>query len=397
MENPKNGKRRHKGKIECPQCKSEIRIARPRSLALSTMRVAESIAARLVLPGVVLTLGGMVWAGATAHGYHSLLLVFGVDDTRVILRPGGNGFMSFTKDYLGLPMIPIMLISSRVSYTQAMLPVLPLFFFGNTYADMHVVDMNTGIAELWPPSAAMTFAMLPYLRILYNTFWERTFSPLERKWLKEVQPRAGENEEGNENQENGNDVLELGDGNIMEDEIELELEVEIRADTDDEDNNDDDAQQEAAIPPDIPLNRPGDPQPQNENLNQAPAQQNPPQNQPQAMQDNRVEAIQFTSLRLADTILGALLFPSISAAMGQLLKLGLPKRVTTPSLSGQIVGSKGNGRPGLLQTRWGRSVVGGCLFVVLKDVMVLYCRWRLARGHRERRVLDWEGERKLKP
>ena len=43
---------------------------------------------------------------------------------------------------------------------------------------------------------------------------------------------------------------------------------------------------------------------------------------------------------------------------------------------------------GLLQEKWGRSLVGGCLFVVLKDAVMLYVRWRSAKMHKERRVLD---------
>jgi len=48
---------------------------------------------------------------------------------------------------------------------------------------------------------------------------------------------------------------------------------------------------------------------------------------------------------------------------------------------------------GLLQTRWGRSVVGGCLFVVIKDMVRVYCRWRMAVSFRERKVLDYDRKR----
>jgi hypothetical protein len=35
-------------------------------------------------------------------------------------------------------------------------------------------------------------------------------------------------------------------------------------------------------------------------------------------------------------------------------------------------------------------LVGGCLFVVLKDAVMLYVRWRSAKMHKERRVLDFQ-------
>ncbi len=44
---------------------------------------------------------------------------------------------------------------------------------------------------------------------------------------------------------------------------------------------------------------------------------------------------------------------------------------------------------GLLQQKWGRSVVGGCLFVVLKDAITLYCKWRRAKNQGKRKVLDY--------
>ena len=66
-------------------------------------------------------------------------------------------------------------------------------------------------------------------------------------------------------------------------------------------------------------------------------------------------------------------------------------RWTTPpapnKLGGRIVAR------GLLQEKWGRSLVGGCLFVVVKDAVGLYVRWKMAQMHRGRRVLDYGGKK----
>jgi hypothetical protein len=386
LENPKNRKRRHGSKIECPQCKNEIHIARPRSLALEAMRYAEGMASKLVLPGVGLTLLGMIWAGATAHGYYSMNLVFGTEDTERILQRGmGTTLASAARLNAGLFTIPVVLISSRVSYTESLLPVIPLFFFGSYYADMESLN-----SDIWPPSAAMTFAILPYVRVIYNKLYEKLFAPLEQKWLKEVQPRAGEDDG-----DGGNGDLQNGgaDEEGARDDFVMQLNVEVQV------LEDEDEDQAAAPPLDIvrqppPLEGQGlqnQDQNQNQEQNEGDQNENGQQNQngnaqqnanPQPNELQRGE-INFSSLRLADTILGALLFPTISAAMGQLLRLGLPKRLT--------VAPRGTTKPGLLQSRWGRSVVGGCLFVVIKDVLVLYCRWKLAENHRQRKVLNWEG------
>ena len=69
--------------------------------------------------------------------------------------------------------------------------------------------------------------------------------------------------------------------------------------------------------------------------------------------------------------------------MGGILKLVLPHTWTTsPSIFERRAG-------GVLQSRLGRSIVGGCLFIVLKDAVVLYSRFRLARDQKQRRVVDW--------
>jgi hypothetical protein len=104
---------------------------------------------------------------------------------------------------------------------------------------------------------------------------------------------------------------------------------------------------------------------------------------------NGLEFRQDVSATLsADTIMGALFFPAVAAAMGEVLKISLPAKWV-----GRGVGVRVGGR-GLLTEKWGRSLVGGCLFVVLKDVVTLYCKWRKARDFGRRRVLDFVGKRK---
>jgi hypothetical protein len=119
----------------------------------------------------------------------------------------------------------------------------------------------------------------------------------------------------------------------------------------------------------------------NGNANANPQQNNWP---------NGLEFQQNVSATLsADTIMGALFFPAVAAAMGELLHVSLPAKWV-----GRGLGVRIGGRGGLLMEKWGRSLVGGCLFVVLKDVVTLYCKWKKARDFGKRRVLDWRGKRK---
>jgi len=93
---------------------------------------------------------------------------------------------------------------------------------------------------------------------------------------------------------------------------------------------------------------------------------------------------------IASTIMGALFFPAISSLMGDLLKYTLPRRwVMKPFISISPKIMKTLPATGLLQEKWGRSIVGGCLFVVLKDALILYVKWKRARDHGKRRILDY--------
>ena len=109
------------------------------------------------------------------------------------------------------------------------------------------------------------------------------------------------------------------------------------------------------------------------------------------------DSLSFSPTAIAETVLGALLFPTLAGLSGELLKLALPRSWTSPGPSNIYVpvGNAGSliGRlpaKGLLQEKWGRSLVGGCLFVVVKDCVMLYVRWKMASMHRERRVVDFD-------
>ncbi|PGH23361.1 hypothetical protein AJ80_02614 [Polytolypa hystricis UAMH7299] len=378
MENPKSRKRRN-AKMLCPQCKSEIVISRPRSFVVDLVRAVERLAGRLVLPGMVFTLAGTVWAGCCAHGVYSMYFVFGSEDAQRIFDSGADATAWNPRLNLGLPMIPIVLIFSRTKYAEGLLPAIPVLFFATHHpAAGQELDM-----ELWPPSAAMTFAALPYAKSLYNMVYKRLFSRLERKWIAEVQPRAGSDD--GEQVGHDHDHDDHGhDGEIL---MEIDLELQLGLGDDDDDGEDHGV---ADLPPNQAQDQPAEGaagangEGQDAQVAGAGAQA-----QANQLLGRRQDEIIHETSTLADTVLGALLFPAISASMGGVLKMALPRSWTTPSPA-----ALEKGKAGLLQSRWGRSVVGGCLFVLLKDALVLYCRWKLAQSHRKRRVLNYDRSKK---
>lgn len=427
-------------KIECPQCKSEIRLARPRSRVVEAVGVIEKQSRKLILPTIALGLTHIVLLSCSHHGAHTIRMLFGAEDADVILAPiATHGWFEWQalrvapaiaqplvrgwrglRTELGLPLIPAALIASRTTMADAVLPILPILFFATQKDSRQIFSFSKGY---WPPSAALTFIVLPYIRGLYDEYMERVWGERERGWIKEIQPRFAQTDDTGGNADE--DVPDEDD-NIMEIEIGIDLdevgmmmeeegEEEEDGNGDDEDDdfqqiNDQDReelqaqeqqQQQQQAPP---LNAPplDAPRPaalgheeiaQNliDQLRAAPAPPLPLPAQPPVRREANL-AISLT--RMASTVLGALLFPSISAFVGEVLRLALPLSWTTPQRLGYYSRNSRVTATGLLQTRWGRSVVGGCLFVVCKDAVRVYCRWRLAQAFRTRRVLDWEGKGK---
>ncbi|KAI9872049.1 MAG: hypothetical protein M1830_001482 [Pleopsidium flavum] len=364
LESPNSRKRTTSPKILCPQCKSEIVIARPRSLIVEGVNAIERITERLVVPGLFVTLAGTIYTGCFFHGLITIYAVFGIEDAQRIMDHAHNNMP--LKTLIWVPGIPLMLVLARTKMADNILPVMPIIFLASQTAERQRMDVN-----LWPPSAAMTVAALPYIRGAYNEIYERLFGERERRWLKEVQPRAGEND--NENAAGpGEQAGNNGQGGEQEEVMmELNLEVEVFEEEAEGGNEQQPQPQDQAGAAEVPAAQGG----------AAQNQQQAPNLQPLGQRQNNLI---ISTSQLADTILGALLFPSVSAVMGAILKAALPHSWTTPSVPFY------RGRSGLLQTRWGRTIIGGCLFVVLKDTVVLYSRWKLAQTHRKRRILDYD-------
>jgi hypothetical protein len=101
-------------------------------------------------------------------------------------------------------------------------------------------------------------------------------------------------------------------------------------------------------------------------------------------------AVGGTLTDIMSSIVLSLLYPSICFGMGEVLRVTLPRSwVTRPAPSW---GSRPQAT-GLLQRRWGRSLVGGCMYVVLKDAFTLYAKYRQVQQKSKRRVRNVERRR----
>lgn len=427
VEAPKNPRNRSLAapKIECPQCKSEIKLARQRDYLVDLVSGCERLASRAIIPSSVFMLSGIIYQSTVLHGIHSIYAVFGADDGARILRPlqlnairppievyvnnpriASRQVLRVLLDhavhwrlYLGIPLITPVLIFSRTSLADGILPVLPIVFFAS---QAHSPDDALDFAS-WPPSASFAFAVLPYIRSLYNFYYQKVWAEKEKKWIKEIQPRTtqaqAEDAAANQNQrrERGDDenVFEVRiDGGLWDDwdgEDQLEELAENNAPVPAAVQVEDD---EAAPGPNVQDNRPvprgGANEPRQQDAGAG--QQQQPNQQPQQNQQNGNQIdrrISFSPLSIAETVIGALAFPTLAGFAGEALKLVLPNSWTVPPAPPSRWSSK-TPIKGFLQNKWARSIVGGCLLVVCKDALMLYVRWRMAQMHRGRKVVDFD-------
>ncbi|KAM0179615.1 hypothetical protein ACHAPF_002900 [Botrytis cinerea] len=346
-------------KIVCPVCKYQLKIDQPKDYLVLMVDKMRRMAETMVLPTAAGALFSCFYSGSLLFGVNSLALVFGADEARGMILTHYDDFID--RPVLGSGIhLPI-----RQMLTKYLFPFLGGGFMAvpSWRATVGLPPDSKSITS-WPPSPGRAFVLVPYVRLAYNTLYHHMFSDLEKKWDLAVQrkPREGETaEQIAAEQRRGGE----GDGFLA-----LEMEMEIIDEVMDEDGN--------LIPQDDAAM--GD-RNQNQNGNQGGRQgENGNQNNMGVRRNISTHSLSFQ-------FMGAVLFPAISSIMGDALKYALPSI---------WVKARWGGKPGLLQQKWARSLVGGCLFVVLKDVVVLYCKWKKARNFGKKKVLEFGGKGKGK-
>lgn len=300
----------------------------------------------------------------------------------------------------------------------------------------------------WPPTPQMALAIFPYVRSVYYNLWRETVLPYEVKLNRQLLglPPLEENENRANNRNgrgNGQNAPANGEGGLLgmlqglldildpDDEdgeaeggqaggeirvaqlngggegggLELELVIEEVADDPQQarDNDDEhpaengpvDHENEPAPPPVVRL----------EAAEAAPAPADPVVNANDdagannaALVDDQHEAPQAPPARqpslgtilhnIANALAGALVLPVISHLMGEALRVFvLPKSWTRETLTS---------RPGLFQQQWGRSLVGGSMYVVMKDILRVYTKQRKVAAMGTRKVKNVERSRRQK-
>lgn len=300
---------------------------------------------------------------------------------------------------------------------------------------------------VWPPSSEWAMALMPYVQLGYTFLYYDLFGPLERRLNRALRGRppaeepanagiegapagaaqqaaAAPAEAGNEEQAGGvwDTAMNLGRAALglfldWRVEVEIQEEVEFRiggggndqaavaghAQGEDHLGDGEDGEDEfqilagdaaVQVPPPLPPAAAAE-QPRQQANQQNQNNQGRDQDQRHGNDNNNnnndndagagAGAPPETSYltEIINSVVTSLLFPAISYGMGELIRAAAPKSwVTRPW--------RARAPTGLLQERWGRSLVGGCLFVVLRDAVTLYTKYRRVQVKANRRVRNVE-------
>ncbi|KAF4877783.1 hypothetical protein K4K54_000597 [Colletotrichum sp. SAR 10_86] len=405
---------RENKEIRCPVCKALINIDEPwdPALALSNQiyKTFSKISPGLILGGI----GAGTWVGLAMYGNIAVRVFAGPEAT--------YRFFFNERNPRGVPTVNWIHVAALPTIAPALIigqsfPVLGNVFMmpaAALYGVFHMARDDNFFS--WPPSPQLAAAAFPYIRAAYNNIYHEFVCQYERRWerrlagLPEPPPQQANRQErrqqrrareqGADGQRNIGIVGGLLDAAIdMLDIPDVAVDVEVEeAEMEDgdgmahleiivEEMEDAAAEEERANAVNAAAAAAvagGEGQPQENNEPAAPAQQ-PAQAAPAARQRPLQTSLRDVTNALAST----LLLPMISAGVGELLRLALPKHLTAPP--------NGFGRfrvrTGLLQDQWGRNLVGGCMYIVLRDAFRLYTKYRMAQNKPLRKVRNVDRRR----
>ncbi|TPX12418.1 uncharacterized protein E0L32_006830 [Thyridium curvatum] len=432
-----------KKKLRCPACNGRIQVIEPSDAFLKFRDRLHRAYSRFSPTALASIVSAASVVGSASYGFWVMSVFAGQHRTVRWLVPDIPSDGSFTlarRTLMASKIFLLNLIAPGLLINRALPSLASMLMIPNTTLYGGYLVMQNRMPE-WPPSPQWVIILMPFVSLTYNNLWYEIFGPLNRRLNRVLRGRPAHEEAaqpgdaaegGNANAVPAPDdddadvgvfgaVWRLGNavlGLFGEEELVIEVDARIGGGDDaapapapapapnqaaidaaglqaaagqleavaDEleaaanqlqiavDEDDPQAGQR-----ELPAARQGDAAPAPD-VPQAAGAENQELNDPAAvageLQPGDENRSTFADLFNASA--SALLFPVVSAGIGQVLRYALPYSWTT---------SPWNRRPtGLLQQRWGRSLVGGCLFVVVKDLVNLYTKYRRVQVRTHRKI-----------
>ncbi|SPO03994.1 uncharacterized protein DNG_06677 [Cephalotrichum gorgonifer] len=410
--------------LKCPVCQAPIHVEGARDFAVDLSDRIRTLVNSFSPIAVGSMFGGAVMAGQALYGFHAVKVFAG--DEAVLGILGSGRLRESWPALLGVPFIAPGLVFWNLlpGFTTTVATPFSILY--------SATFLRSPEAMTWPPAPQLAFASLPCIGMVYIKLKNELFGSMEARWDRAIRglPEAVEGAQAPQAGVGGlRDIINnFADGlqggppedDLGEDRVEIWFDerdgqdgAELVIDLIEEIEVPDEEAPVEEIPHPGPGGQPADVEPR-QDLPQQEAEQGPRAEQPEQgpapgpaapLPDaqRRPAAVERAAVRysirdLTSTILGALFLPSVSFVAGELLRLALPKAWTSmPRPPRSLIFSSPYrlGPTGLLQERWGRSLVGGCAYVVLKDMFRLYVKYRRAAIRPRRRVPDATPKQRL--
>ncbi|KXJ91793.1 hypothetical protein Micbo1qcDRAFT_161824 [Microdochium bolleyi] len=358
--------------LVCPQCKSKVRVSEKYDPLVHLSDYLNKLLTAWS-PTILLSfVGSGALVGSALYGIEAIEIFAGPEAaTRFIIKDVANqGFEGYLRS-----LFPLMAMEPSINFAHFfVLPfigpglILNRLNLGGIFAiptSMLAVSW-TGIGKLtpdqpaWPPTFEQAMLIYPAFKSAYFYLYRRLFYKLEKRWDRIARAPHLRSDDTQDNAADGNAANIAGFGGHAARDIQFQAEINFNFGGARE-------VQENEINPE-------------DNVGEMPQPANAagPGNGG-AGGEERQRVFDLAEKSPFNFIAGALIFPAVCYGAGELLRGLLPSRLVTRPLSGGRV-------TGLLQERWGRSLVGGCLFVVLKDAFFLYVKYRRAMNRPLRKI-----------
>ncbi|ORZ01132.1 hypothetical protein BCR43DRAFT_486429 [Syncephalastrum racemosum] len=300
-------------KVYCPQCATPYVLSERRSVSLSLLSLIDTLAHTAAPYLAFLGLGCSMLITSTTYGAYTVMTILGARESeRLIGAP-----VTWTwRTWFGLPSIPVALIMSRHRWADGILPFAAVLLIRASKTGW-AGGRGQPMQMTWPPSPAVTLSILPWIRLLYNNLYLLTQHHLTRKLVRYQRPEQRQPRVEGRPQPRHRTTEER-----------------LRADILGEDDG---------------------------------------QNEDQRV-EREVGGLMGGSRGRQDlgvTIMGALLWPTVSSMVGSCLNHFKIVRQYFPE-------------------PFHRNVLGGCLFIVVKDIANLFYRYERIRQRQSRRVRNFD-------
>ncbi|KAM0286506.1 hypothetical protein ACHAQH_000933 [Verticillium albo-atrum] len=395
--------------FRCPVCKADISVDEPFDPAVAIGNRLHQAFSRMSPPllGTGVAIG--TWLGLATYGDVAFQIFAGPEARFHFLNDPRQEHGARLGRYLGLGAVAPTLILSHSIPGLGNIIFLPL---AALYGTFHMARDEHFFS--WPPSPELVCTAFPYVRAMYRNLWREFVRPFENKLdrriagLPDLEPQrdqwnGGHHDHNHDDDEGGIAGMLDAAINLLDiPEVNVELQVEerivqveegdprlgqerIRVEIQ-EDVEFDEMAGDEPMPELIPVNDNANDHGRDQDDAAPPPVVAAAAAVPPPMNDQRQWNLHASLRDVANSMAGALLLPAMSSGAGELLQLVLPKHMTT-------LGGKSLGRPGLLQQTWGRSLVGGCMYLVLRDAFKLYTKYRRAVNRPLRKVRNVDRKR----